>query len=869
MGTYSPVGPDADLDAERKKLVRLIEEAWPLADADSPLDVSRLDAAQTFFILFHAGIGRDVELLGTVLEKTPLDLPSLYFGEDALTRFGATGLQFGTLPVTNTAIIPRTESRLGYNGITQDSLLLELSINGLLASSFLSFLGIPDLFNTDTGESAIGAFGLMDPQGIFAYAGLLPPMPTAWTRLRLGWLAPVELSGPGPVEVTLPPGAAARAAISPVEYFLVEHRRRDRNGDGLVLRVWQHGTEVEQRIPAITDDFNRFSVEGFAGGVVVGADDYDFALPGRDADGNQYEGGILIWHVDERVIATGAVNADPDHRGLDLEEADAAQDLGYDNTPGTPFDFFFAGNPVRAVLPDGRDIRFYENRFGPGTRPSSAANGGGASFIALSEFSAPGNEMRFTYRQEAVHGLLPEKDVALNVPIGPGSSVGGSGDFTWVFTPEAPARAHVVMGDSAYVLETLVRPVARGDAITVLQAEQGTYVLKTFMPPSREALHITALPVSAATYAPRGTLARSEHAEAHMLFGNDSNSLLVTVGEDGTVTEQTFPAGGEGLAVTSDGRPLVIGTDYVVTADGTMLWSIGEHGLPAFGYGIGGLWGAMTNPDRIGLTLLDPDLPPRMLNAGRYLPHAAQLSDFVAVADIHTDGMHEVVASAGPHLLAFERGGALADGFPVTLDAPVAGQPLVALRADGSAIIIAATASGLIHAVAPGGPVPGFPLSVGGTIHATPRLSEGLLEVVTADGVLRSYAVAEAWTVLWGEQHMNSSNTNFGASPRPSVVPRPDKELVAGSETYNWPNPVREGRTFLRTMTWEDARVVITIVDMAGTAVFDAAFDVLCCRPVEVLWEAAVESGLYFARVQATVADGRTQSRLIRIAVIR
>ena len=41
-------------------------------------------------------------------------------------------------------------------------------------------------------------------------------------------------------------------------------------------------------------------------------------------------GGILIWHVDERVLARtldyDQVNANEDRRGVDLEEGDGAQD---------------------------------------------------------------------------------------------------------------------------------------------------------------------------------------------------------------------------------------------------------------------------------------------------------------------------------------------------------------------------------------------------------------------------------------------------------------------------------------------------------------------------------------------------------------
>jgi hypothetical protein len=39
--------------------------------------------------------------------------------------------------------------------------------------------------------------------------------------------------------------------------------------------------------------------------------------------------------------------------------------------------------------------------------------------------------------------------------------------------------------------------------------------------------------------------------------------------------------------------------------------------------------------------------------------------------------------------------------------------------------------------------------------------------------------------------------------------------------------------------------------------------------PGEVLWRTDAGSGLYFARVRATSAGGRTQTRIVKMAIIR
>lgn len=77
-------------------------------------------------------------------------------------------------------IIPSTELR--ELQLLSGNTLIELGINGLLAASFGSYLGLPDLFNTSNGKTAIGRFGLMDGQSLFSYNGIFPPEPSAWEK---------------------------------------------------------------------------------------------------------------------------------------------------------------------------------------------------------------------------------------------------------------------------------------------------------------------------------------------------------------------------------------------------------------------------------------------------------------------------------------------------------------------------------------------------------------------------------------------------------------------------------------------------------------------------------------------------------------
>lgn len=898
MGAYSPVGLEADSDAERSKLVGFIRDAWQAASLQSQFDVSGLSPARTVFMLFHAGVGRDIELLGTTLNKTPLDLPSIYFPEQELVRLGAPELTFKGLPVRHTAILPRTESRAGRNPITDQTVLLELSINGLLAASFLNTLGAPDLFQTESGESAIGPYGLMDPQGIFAYSGLFPPEPSAWTRYFLGWLDLDEVADAGPQEVTLvaaglPTTTAVRVPISEAEYFIVENRNRDPEGDGLVLQVWNRGATTEQRVEVISDTFNRFTVPGFIGGVVVGADNYDFALPGRDADDNQFQGGVLIWHIDERVltdkIPVAGVNANPDRRGVDLEEADSAQDIGFDNSRGSPFDFYFADNPVRVQLPTQLQIQLYENRFGPTTTPASRTNAGGESFLIIEGFSAAAPSMTATVRRESAHGIALEAALDLHTRTGPGASIGEGPGYVFVHSPNdaAPGEDLVQLilpgiGDGPTVLpmRTATRPVQvdKGIAAIAFRPNTKRYVFIALDPEvgAREVL----LPLEG--YTLRAPLLRLDTGDIYALFTSAIANLVVRLDAENGITARIPVTGiGEGLALAAAGAgrmvvvgssgAQVIGTDESWTFDA----SLQEGSVSvAFGRDTDGLWGVLPLADRKELLLLDSGGRSHTVDVQRY-GFDGILAAYPVLADVDGDDRLDIVLTMGRRLLAFSRGGALLAGFPIEMPAPAAASPLVGEISDsGRPSIIVATITGEVYAfdLGRGGVLaPGFPLAAGQRVAATPLLAPGVLRVVTGQGVLRTWTLEQTGDIAWGQHGANAHNTGFVAlaGEEPAPPGSQSGELLVISETYNWPNPIRTGHTFLRCMTREDASIHITIIDAAGSFVDEVTFETRAGRPVEHRWQANAQSGLYYARVTAEAISGQRATKIVKMAVIR
>ena len=91
--------------------------------------------------------------------------------------------------------------------------------------------------------------------------------------------------------------------------------------DSMQYVMWEQTERYPNFVEVLMDSVN---IEKDDNGVITEIPNYDLGLPAS---------GFLIWHIDERIIYSGlndySVNSDKTHRGIDLEEADGAQDIGY------------------------------------------------------------------------------------------------------------------------------------------------------------------------------------------------------------------------------------------------------------------------------------------------------------------------------------------------------------------------------------------------------------------------------------------------------------------------------------------------------------------------------------------------------------
>ena len=942
MGTYSPPRSGSNI-----ALGNLARDTWQLVDASGLVTNF---AAYNCFIVFHAGVGRDIDLVSILgYDPTPLDIPSLYLGLNAFREFYGSSYEGipvngGAFHITNSIVMPETETRT-LPGIGGD-VVLELGINGLLCASVGNFLGLPDLFDTNTGRSGIGRFGLMDGQAIFSFAGLFPPEPSAWEKYWLGWIEPIILEA-GSHNITLPAvslpadslpvtGYIYRVPISASEYFLIENRNRDPLRNGQTITSTYNGVTRQQTFARDTDRFNAFNIAALAG-TITDVEDFDWSLPGGvDQNNVFYDGGTLIWHIDEAIIlaglATNSVNANPDRRGVDVEEADGSQDIGQQygtispgagSEEGTALDFWY----------DGNSSPVFRNEFSPATFPNSSSNSGGNSHITIRGFDARGPRMHATIRigdaeisplngfPKSRGGIMPSVSLTIAYPTenNPALFVSlsfspSSGLYAWSTDGSAALPGGFADGLVAIPSSIGSGPFVSGPSFGDFNTD-GVVDLVLGQQPGPAGGGV----LRAFTFRDQSPL----DSLADWLFdiGTDDDILFEA---PSVIAESlfTFAIGGrayfvnfggqvvDSIQVSSDTTVSVAGisrfdgpNSFIITGtDGTVkITARSPSGgttrpdvVKNVGAGIAGpaVTGLVAGALRVAfvtkaglLYLVDATLSPLSrfpVNIGGGVLHPP------AFADIDGDGMRDLVVFSGYRILAYNVAGAFLDYFPKTVRSskPITSYPIVAdVDGDGDVDVVAVTGDGLVVAYdMHGAMVRGFPLQAGtgrqsvASFSYTPPGSQ-VSQIGLAVGSSENGSVTAWWTgavgpvapVLrgstWLQYQHDAQHTGLAVEPLTGTPLSSD--FFPANRAYNWPNPVYDGKTFIRYFVNENSTVNVKVFDLTGDLVKEFPGPGIGGVDNEVEWNVSgVQSGIYFARIEANGA-GKNGVAIIKVAVVK
>ena len=413
MSFYHPFVSDLNEDdikqLHEERIVQLFSDAINTAYHNDAIRFSLYDLV----VIFHAGVSQDFAF---DFDTTPEDIPSTYIDYEMIRKYlGNDGIYVGDTDVKFGIILPETQNHILFpemvesfrdRGI-QNICNYQYGLTGTFAMLVGQAIGLPPLWNTETGESGIGVFGLMD-QGSNNGQGLIPAPPMAWNNKYLGWEEPLNIIPDETLEINSKPlGNTLRIDIDNDEYFLIENRtnwfRSIVDIDSVRREIYGRTDTIPNIIEVIFDSVGAIRDDN---GVVILVPDYDIGLPGS---------GLLIWHIDESVISNkiqlNSINNDPKYKGIDLEEAGGAQDIGYVSTAlfrdpslGEPYDMWYQGNPEYDEVNSNMKNSLLE--FNSMTYPNTNSNSEALSNIRIGDIGNASETMQISISNDlTLHGF--------------------------------------------------------------------------------------------------------------------------------------------------------------------------------------------------------------------------------------------------------------------------------------------------------------------------------------------------------------------------------------------------------------------------------------------------------------------------------
>jgi M6 family metalloprotease-like protein len=912
-------GNSEDLD---RSLAELFVDAWTEAWKIDSLQLNPILSGYDLFIIFHAGVGQDFDV---GFDETPHDIPSAYFRladlRDALADPDYLGVPVGSDYITDGILLPETER--------QQEADVEIAMNGTAALLMGHWLGLPALYNTETGASGVGRFDFMD-QGSGNFAGMVPARPCAWTREFMGWEEPVLITPDSQLDTFWIKQVTAedtlheiyRINLNESEHYLIENRSGDPEELQYTIARDRQGRRLK-----IRDNYDLEILDGDFG-VIVEVDNYDFGLVAlQDGLGE----GILIWHIDETVInekyASNTINNERSRRGVHLVEGDGADDIGREygilaiQDLGWWGDFWFAGNePFLNANTHLNTIRLFD-----GSYPNTRTHDGSSTGLNITGFSARDSIMSFMVSNSWTRPGFPKRLAESPGDFSPSAiDSDGDGDTDWILTVTPAGAVQIfdsvgaaqgtvieiredtnLLGDPISVTDTLYLRVGEitatpaicpyGDGFMAFFPGDtlGTFYKVTFFPltegfpPDVTSVDLDGQFSGTPLLMGEGLdcLIYAGYEEAVVLFDEDlqlmaeidlfdSGKIVGLCLDDTTDTANVF-------ALSTSGQAALV--NYLIN---TVLWTIDLPSVPDYEPLC-----LLHSPDQRDLVVISSNGDVVFIDpeTGDFRPgfpfHAGMtVTASPAAGDFNADGYLDMVLVGDHRLTAVQPTGALAANWPISIDngrpfEPILSPPTVAELQDELRVMFG-WPGGSVDARDNGGQAPnGFALSTGSTITSAPMVVQ-LDTSVTGEAEL--IALDEAgYLYAWNLEQMGSFTqmrlpwngyqggiTRQGvAYDEPQIQPI-DPRLLNVAKVYPWPNPAKEV-VHIRYKMGQNGRITARIFDGTGDLVKELSATAQAGFEADLVWNLDdVTSGIYIGRIEAE-AGNKKEKAFIKIAVVK
>ena len=808
MAYYHPALFDLSEEERATKheelLVELFSDALQTANSSSTIEFNNYDLV----VVIHAGVGQDFDL---GLEDAIEDIPSTFVDRDMIqNKFGLNGLSIGGVKIQNGIIIPETQNHIYYkesaehirNTISTNICNLQYGLTGTFAIYVGQAIGLPPLWNTNSGDSGVGVFGLMDV-GSNNSNGLIPAPPSAWNRIFMGWEEAETIIPDKVVDVvSRPNGKIFQVDIDNDEYYLIENRtnwfRTTVDIDSVQRIVYSRVDTIPNLIEII---FDSVGVEIDENGVVVSVPDYDIGLQGS---------GLLIWHIDESIIAknidTYSINNDVNNKGVDLEEASGSQNIGFTEDDGTHgitgeyFDLWFQGNWLfeeNNSLTKGNPLEFNSM-----TYPNTNSNNGALSNIKISHIGYPSDTMQISISNNFTLSGFP--DTSLHILYhtdftrdGNNILIGGEDKLWWSYTDnidknyfyELPSDINLFTVTNLNNKKNFVVLSNLSDSSEMVWFEfDNGFIIK-----KRETLDIDWDSIS------------------HLQGSLDSDNVDIIVDESAINLQN-----------------LMINSSVSVKTPSTGGVIIG-------------------------------DLP---------LKYSEIQFEYISAIDLDLDGTIEVLAvDNNGKLYAFNQNYTNAIGFPIDNEAiptilskNIIGddKPEIVFQNSDGEILILNNVGEQQYKLA--NPIGSKLLSLSEYKERNTIITESTIWVF--DKVKENGG--NQWTSHFGDEiNSNSIAINYSSTLLPS------NGLIDKKQTYVYPNPVKDGIAKIRMFNNSAEKIEIKIYDSAGYFVDEINSEINIINGVwETVWDVSnVESGIYLLKLIAT-NNKKSDSVILKVGVI-